>query len=65
MKLDFGVISPQEWGLAVVVGPPETALDGLGVSLAVLEARARAATYKWLSGQFDEASGAFCDDSPR
>lgn len=59
MKLDFGVISPQEWGLAVVVNPPETTLEGLGVSLAVLEARARAATYEWLLGQFDETSGAF------
>ncbi len=59
MQLKIGVISPQDWGLPVAAGLPEEELAGLGVSLAELEARARAATTQWLPGQLEEASGAF------
>jgi hypothetical protein len=57
--MEPGVISPQDWGLPPATNPPETVLEELGVSLAELEARARAATYEWLPGQFDEEAGAF------
>jgi hypothetical protein len=42
MDLSPGVISPQDWGLPVATDLPDNVLDELGVSLADLEARARA-----------------------
>ena len=59
MSLAFGVISPQDWGLPVTASPDPTPVSALGVSLADLEARARAATFEWLLRQFDETAGAF------
>lgn len=59
MRLEFGVISPQDWGLPVVSRPAEQPLDVLDTSLAELDRRARAATYDWLLQQFDESTGAF------
>jgi len=59
MKLRWGVISPQDWGLPVAGAVSEEPIEGLGVSPAELERRARANTYQWLPGQFDEREGAF------
>ncbi|GAG27432.1 unnamed protein product, partial [marine sediment metagenome] len=54
MKLQFGVISPQDWGLPVVEAVSEEPIKGLGISPAELERRAQANTYEWLPGQFHE-----------
>ena len=59
MQLPFGVISPQDWGLSVADMLPEEPLSVVGVSLAELDRRARAATYEWLLQQFDNTTGAF------
>jgi len=59
MKLQFGVISPQDWGLPVVEAVSEEPIKGLGISPAELERRAQANTYEWLPGQFHEGEGAF------
>jgi hypothetical protein len=60
VKLEIGVISPQDWGLPAVVDAPAEAVFALpGVTQADVEARARAATYEWLLRQFDEDAGAF------
>lgn len=58
MKLRFGVISPQDWGLPVASEPPKTPLPE-GLAWDDLQARARAATTDWLLRQFDEDAGAF------
>jgi len=58
-KLQLGVISPQDWGLAVAETVSEEPIEGLGVSPAELERRVRANTYQWLPGQFNEREGAF------
>jgi hypothetical protein len=57
--MQVGVISPQDCGLPVATGLPETIVPELGVSLSELDSRARAATYEWLPRQFDETTGAF------
>lgn len=59
MDFAFGVISPQEWGLSVPTIVSPVRIDALDASLSELEQRARAATYDWLFGQFDELVGAF------
>lgn len=59
MKLQFGVISPQDWGLPVGEPVSEEPIKGLGISPAELERRAQANTYEWLPGQFHEGEGAF------
>jgi hypothetical protein len=59
MDLAFGVISPQDWGLPVASNLGDATIEALGISAKELAARARAATYEWLHGQFDEAIGAF------
>jgi hypothetical protein len=59
MELTYGVISPQDWGLAVTTAIPQTRIDGLDTNLSDLEHRARAATYNWLLGQYNEQVGAF------
>ena len=59
MSLAFGVISPQDWQLPVTTTLSEQPFESLGVSLAELERRARAATYDWLPQQFDQATSAF------
>ncbi len=57
MSLQIGVVSPQDWGLPIalnlaVESPPD-------FSFPDLEKRARAATYEWLTRQFDPEVGAF------
>ncbi len=59
MNLQLGVISPQDWGLPVAANPSGEPVAALGVSLAELEQRARAATFQWLARQFDAVTGAF------
>jgi len=59
MKLQLGVISPQDWGLPVTAHPSEEPIEGLGAAPAELDRRARAATVEWLARQFDPAVGAF------
>lgn len=59
MDLKPGIISPQDWGLPVADSLPENQEAAPGLAFADLEARARAATYHWLLGQFDEEAGAF------
>lgn len=59
MNLKLGVISPQDWGLPVAEKLITETVTDLGISFADLETRARAATYHWLLGQFDEQAGAF------
>lgn len=59
MELKFGVISPQDWGLPVADSLSKHVVADLGISFTDLEARARAATYEWLLGQFNGAAGAF------
>lgn len=59
MTLTPGIISSQDWGLPVVTDLDERPHPLLGISLAELETKARAATYEWLLRQFDEATGAF------
>jgi hypothetical protein len=59
MRLKFGVISPQDWGLPVASDLSDSPVETLGVSFAELETRARAATYQWLVRQFDNKTGAF------
>lgn len=57
--MQIGVISPQDWGLAVADATSERVLPEVGVSPAELDRRIRANTYHWLLPQFDEAAGAF------
>lgn len=59
MAWQFGVISPQDWGLPVVAAPSEQAIPALGASPSELDRRARAATYEWLLQQVDHTAGAF------
>jgi rhamnogalacturonyl hydrolase YesR len=59
MTMKIGVISPQDWGLPVSLNLPDTPLDDLGISLAQIAARAKAATMEWLPQQFNHEAGAF------
>lgn len=59
MRYPFGVISPQDWKLPVAAGLSDDPVAALGVSLAELDRRARAATTEWLAQQFDQTTGAF------
>jgi hypothetical protein len=62
--MQIGVISPQDWGLAVTDATAESLVDAsvfaaLGASPRELERRMRANTYEWLPRQLDEGEGAF------
>ena len=57
--MKIGVISPQDWGLPVAGKSTESVVEGLGVSTADLEERARQCTYHWAPLNFDDAVGAF------
>lgn len=62
--MQMGVISPQDWGLAVADASAESLADApgfvtLGASPRELEERIRANTYEWLPRQLDEEQGAF------
>lgn len=59
MKLTLGVISPQDWGLPVADVLSQGEVVELGASFSTLAERARAATYHWLLGQFNDELGAF------
>jgi hypothetical protein len=62
--MHFGVISPQDWGLAVADAGAKSLADAsgfaaVGASPRELEHRMRANTYEWLPRQLDEDEGAF------
>lgn len=57
--MKIGVISPQDWGLAVASTSGEEPLEGLGASPAELERRIHAATYGWAQHHFNDEVGAF------
>lgn len=62
--MEFGLISPQDWGLAVADvdarSPANaTSFADVGASPGDLDRRIRANTYQWLPRQFDEEEGAF------
>lgn len=62
--MQIGVISPQDWGLAIADVSPESMDDArgfaeVGASPSELERRIRANTYEWLPRQLNEEEGAF------
>ncbi len=57
--MQFGVISPQDWGFPPATALPDRPITELGVSLLELEARAKNATYDWLLKQYNEETAAF------
>lgn len=57
--MDFGLISPQDWGLPVAATQSHGPIPGLGVSPAELERRIRFNLYEWLPRQLDSQVGAF------
>lgn len=57
--MQFGVISPQDWGWPVSEVTLEAPIPDLAMSRTELESRLRANTYEWLPGQFNEEEGAF------
>ncbi|HIC89052.1 MAG TPA: hypothetical protein EYP04_06585 [Anaerolineae bacterium] len=57
--MQIGVISPQDWGLAVADATSGASIPDLGISPSELERRIRANTYEWLPRQFNEEEGAF------
>lgn len=57
--MKVGVISPQDWGLALAPTDSRHPLPVLGLSPAELEGRIRQCVFTWLPRHFDEQAGAF------
>ncbi len=57
--MEFGVISPQDWGLPIADVQSEEPIPGVNASPAELSRRVRANIYEWLPHQFDPETGAF------
>jgi hypothetical protein len=57
--MQFGVISPQDWGLKTADTLSKEVLPELGISPFELEQRIHHCTYEWAQRHFDDEAGAF------
>jgi hypothetical protein len=57
--MKVGIISPQDWGLAVADTDSRELIPGLDISPYDLEQRIHQCTYQWAQRHFDDKAGAF------
>ncbi len=57
--MNFGVISPQDWGLPVSAAPAMLELSGQSIPGEALERRLHEVIYTWLPRQFSAEAGAY------
>jgi hypothetical protein len=57
--MKYGIISPQDWGLAVADTTSREPIPGLNISPFDLEQRIYHCTYQWAQRHFDDEAGAF------